>query len=106
MSIADKFNILLMVSILPWASSVDKDNTLYSLGAFFFFFLVLLSLLLQVEEYPSLAFPHRSCFLFFVVTCVCTHMCVCVRMYLAMLFFILHFISHITICIIHLLVIY
>lgn len=75
MSIADKFNILLRVSILPWASSVDKDNTLYSLGAFFFF-LVLLSLLLQVEEYPSLAFPHRSCFPFFVVTCVCTHMCV------------------------------
>ena len=70
MSIADKFNILLMASILPWASSVDKDNTLYSLGAFFFF-LVLLSVLLQVEEYPSLSLSSQILFSVF-----CRYMCV------------------------------
>lgn len=71
MLIADKFNILLMASILPWASSVDKDNTLLSLGAFFFFFLVLLSLLLQVEEYSFLSLSSQILFSFF-----CGYMCV------------------------------
>ena len=105
MSIADKFNILLMASILPWASSVDKDNTLYSLGAFFFFFGSFIS------SPPGGRISFLKPFLTDLVFCflslhVCVHVCVCVRMYLAMLFFILHFISRITICIIHVLVIY
>lgn len=83
MSIADKFNILLRVSILPWASSVDKDNTLYSLGAFFFFFF---GSFITSPPGGRISFLSLSSQILFSVFCrymcvytyVCVHICVCV----------------------------